>query len=68
MELVNAASIAPTVLNDPDDDLVLAAALAAQADLIVSGDDDLLTLGSYQGISIVSAAECLRRLGTESAE
>jgi putative PIN family toxin of toxin-antitoxin system len=63
VELVNADPIAPTVLADPDDDQVLAAALAAQADLIVSGDDDVRRLGSYQGIPIVSAAECLRRVG-----
>jgi len=66
VELVEPASVVPTVTNDPDDDQVLAAALATQADLIVSGDADLLSLGSYQGIPIVSAAECLRRVGNES--
>ena len=67
VELVEPASIAPTVLNDPDDDQVLAAALAAQADLIVSGDEDLRRLGSYQGIPIVSAAQCLQRLGSSES-
>jgi putative PIN family toxin of toxin-antitoxin system len=62
VELVEPASIAPTVVNDPDDDQVLAAALAAQADLIVSGDEHLLALRVYQGIPILAAAECLRRL------
>ncbi len=47
---------------DPDDDHVLACALAAQADLIVSGDSDLLNLKSYQGMPIVSPAEALKRL------
>lgn len=56
------ASISPAVPSDPDDDHVLACALAAQADLIVSGDSDLLNLKAYQGISIVAAAEALRRL------
>ena len=43
---------------DPDDDHVLACAVAAQADLIVSGDRHLHSLGgNYQGIRIVSAAE-----------
>lgn len=41
---------------DADDDAVLACALAAQADLIVSGDADLLTLQEYEGIRIVDAA------------
>jgi putative PIN family toxin of toxin-antitoxin system len=35
--LVTPASIPPTMLDDPDDDHVLVCALAAQADLIVSG-------------------------------
>ncbi len=48
------------VCRDPDDDHVLACALAAQADLIVSGDADLLKLREYQSIRIVAAAEALR--------
>jgi len=62
-QLVQPASIAPVVLADPDDDHVLACALAAQADLIVSGDTHLLDLKTYQGIPIVRAAEALRRIG-----
>jgi putative PIN family toxin of toxin-antitoxin system len=43
------------VTSDADDDHVLACAVAAKADLIVSGDRHLLSLGSdYQGISIVT--------------
>lgn len=48
------------VCRDPDDDHVLACALAAQADLIVSGDADLLDLREYRSIRIVAAAEALR--------
>ena len=44
----------------PDDDAVLALALGAQVDLIVSGDDDLLVLGRFEGIPIVNAAQALR--------
>jgi predicted nucleic acid-binding protein len=40
----------------------LAAALAAQADLIVSGDRDLLALVAFQGIPIVSPAQALERI------
>jgi len=47
---------------DPDDDHVLACALAAKADLIVTRDLDLLDLTTYQGIPIVAAAEALRRI------
>jgi len=41
---------------------VLAIAIAARADLIVSGDSDLLTLGSHDGIAIVDPAAALARL------
>ena len=44
---------------------MLAAALTGAADLIVTGDKrDLLPLGSYQGIPIVTAKEALERIAT----
>lgn len=60
--LVTPAGIAPTVLRDADDDQVLAAALAAKADLIVSGDAHLLDLKQFQAMPIVTAREALHRL------
>lgn len=51
------------VPTDPDDDHVIAAAVAGQADLIASGDKrDLLPIGSVQGIPIVTAREAVDRL------
>jgi uncharacterized protein len=50
------ALIPPTILRDPADDAVLAAAIGARADLIVSGDAHLLNLKIFQGIDIVTAA------------
>ena len=50
------------VCRDPDDDEVLALALAAQVDLIVSGDDDLLVLQTFEGIPVLSVREALERL------
>lgn len=47
---------------DPDDDHVLACALSARADLIVTRDLDLLDLKTYQGIPILAAADALRRI------
>jgi len=57
------ASIAPTIARDPTDDRVLACALAAGADLIVSGDAHLLDLKRFHGIDIVTPVEALRRIG-----
>lgn len=57
------AEVPSVVANDADDDHVLASALAAQADLIVSGDRHLLSLGgSYQGIAIVTPAQAVQRI------
>jgi uncharacterized protein len=46
--------------------MVLATALAAQADLIVSGDKDLLVLASFRGIPIVTPALALERVSSPS--
>lgn len=47
----------PPICRDPSDDEVLSCARAAQAELIVSGDSDLLALYDYQGVPIRSGAE-----------
>ena len=48
---------------DPDDDMILECALAAEADCIVSGDKKhLLALRQFRGIPIVNPADFLRRL------
>jgi putative PIN family toxin of toxin-antitoxin system len=60
--VVTPAVIAPTVTRDPADDQVLAAALGAAADLIVSGDTHLLDLGCFRGIEIVTAAQAVARI------
>ena len=54
--IVAPALITPTIARDPSDDALLAAALGAGADLIVSGDAHLLSLKSFQRIGIVTAA------------
>ncbi|HYQ94174.1 MAG TPA: putative toxin-antitoxin system toxin component, PIN family [Burkholderiales bacterium] len=56
------ADINPTVAGDADDDQVLACALAASADAIVSGDKHLRNLKTYQNIPVINAVEALARL------
>ena len=51
---VEPALLASPVCRDPDDDIVLATALAGDADLIVTGDNDLLVLVSFRRIRIVT--------------
>jgi putative PIN family toxin of toxin-antitoxin system len=50
------------VSRDADDNRVLEAAVAGNADYIVTGDRDLLALGSHQGIQIVTPADFVRLL------
>ena len=60
----DAPRVVPT---DPDDDHVIAAAVTGQADLIASGDKrDLLPMGSFVGIPIITAREAVERLKARS--
>jgi uncharacterized protein len=58
-EIVRDLPDVPAVSRDPKDDVIIAAALAATADYLVSGDDDLLSLGSHAGVSIVTPRQFL---------
>jgi predicted nucleic acid-binding protein len=49
------------VCRDEDDDMVVECALVAKAQMIVSGDKDLLSLGMYSGIQIISPAAYLKQ-------
>lgn len=60
--VITPAPLPTPVCRDPDDDTVLALALAAQVDFIVSGDNDLLDLQAFESIPIVSPAQALRRI------
>jgi len=62
-EIVVPVSLPASVSRDPDDDLVLATALAAEASFIVTGDRDLLTLGTFRDIRILDAADALASIG-----
>jgi len=53
-EMVAPAELPPDACCDPDDLAVLGAAVAANADCVVTGDKDLLSLGHYRGIPILT--------------
>lgn len=67
VRIVEPAPLAGPVSRDADDDVVLATAVAAEAGVIVTGDQDLLVLGQYGGIDILSPREFLSRLSAGSA-
>jgi len=62
VEVVAAPALRQPVCRDPDDDAVLALAVSASADLIVSGDNDLLVLEQFEGVPIVNTARALALL------
>jgi putative PIN family toxin of toxin-antitoxin system len=61
-ELVSPAQVSPDIIRDPKDHHVLACAIGGSADFIVTGDKDLLVLGSYQDTAIVTPSYFLQRL------
>ena len=62
-KIVDPPPLLRPVCRDPDDDKVLALALAVSADLIISGDDDLLVLANFEGIPILTPAQATTLLG-----
>ena len=62
LQLIKIATITPGTeiasgaCRDPADDMVLSCAVEGQADFVISGDQDLIKLESYEGIKIVTPA------------
>ena len=56
----------PRIAPDPDDDVVIGTALAAKADLIVTGDKPLLNVSEHQGVRTVGVAEAIEVIGARS--
>lgn len=57
---VRSPKLSKTVCRDQEDDKFLACAKAARADVIVSGDKDLLALKDFEGIPIKSLSAFLK--------
>ena len=61
-QIVEPTELPRRVCRDADDDVVLATAIAASADCIVTGDQDLLVLRNYDGIEIITPRQFVERL------
>lgn len=59
--IIDAPRLADPVSDDPDDDMFLAAALAAHSTVIVSGDQDLLRVSGWRGIEVVTRRQFVER-------
>jgi len=51
-----------SVVRDPDDNAILETSLVGKCEFVTSGDKDLLALGTYKGIRIVTPAELVELL------
>ncbi len=66
VEVYPIAAINVPDLRDRNDNMILATAIAAHVDLIVTGDRDLLVLQEYEGIAIVTARDFLNQYFPEN--
>ena len=53
-EILHKLNHIPNICRDPNDDMIIACAIDATADYIVTGDDDLLILKKYKDIIIIN--------------
>ncbi len=53
------SGIVMNVCRDPDDNRILECALAGAANFIITGDDDLLTLDSWESVQIITVRQFL---------
>jgi len=60
VEVIPDLPIEPVITRDPDDDTILACAVAARAEWLISGDDHLLRVKRYKGIPIVTPSQFSR--------
>ena len=53
----------PRIAPDPDDDVVIGTALAAKAELVITGDKPLLAVADYRGVRIVGVSQAFAIIG-----
>lgn len=59
---VELGSIVVTESRDPDDNMIIETAMIGNCSYLVNGDQDLLTLKSYEGITFFSPADFLQTM------
>jgi putative PIN family toxin of toxin-antitoxin system len=67
-EIIDPPPLGASVSRDRDDDALLALAIAAHADMIVSGDADLLVLKGHLGIPIVAPSRAVAYINASRQE
>jgi putative PIN family toxin of toxin-antitoxin system len=59
-EMVRVSPLQSRVCRDPDDDNILATAVSAKCDCMISGDRDLISLRQFQNIRVIRPSEFSR--------
>lgn len=62
VEVVEPAKIEPVILDDPDDDALIACAIGGSANYILSGDHHLLDLETHQNIKVTTIKQFLEEV------
>ena len=67
-KIIKVKSCFKILKEDPDDDIVLRTAFDGKAEVIVSGDKHLLSLGVFRGIRIINVDEMFTLLEEQKAQ
>jgi putative PIN family toxin of toxin-antitoxin system len=59
MDVIRIPRALKVITDDPTDDVIIECAVVGRANFIVTGDQHLLSIGNYQGISIIKAKALL---------
>ena len=62
LSTISAQNYEPIVLEDPDDDIYLIAAMESLSRYIVSGDQHLLKMNDFSGIKIITAVDFIHSM------
>ena len=60
-KIVSAPPLGDSVSSDPDDDKFIACAIAAKANVVVSGDKHLVSVDGFKGLAILKPSEYVKK-------